>query len=265
MRFVLVHGASHGAWCWDLLVPELAKLGHEGVAIDLPGHGARAEEQATLAGYRDTVLEQLHGGEVLLGHSMGAAIAAIAADARPDLVGHLCLLAGPLPVEGKPLSYQSTSASVGGVAAPLDFDEACAERTMKFTEDGAAFYWDREGARETFFHDCDPDLVEWAAGQLIAQPLAPVLEPVSLPRLAAADLPRSYVICLQDRSFPPRVSRQQAQRLGVSPLTIDSSHSPFLSQPAVLAGLLVRAVGRSPVRPLTTAEEVGHRVAPASG
>ena len=32
MRFVLVHGASHGAWCWDLLVPELNRLGHEAVA-----------------------------------------------------------------------------------------------------------------------------------------------------------------------------------------------------------------------------------------
>jgi len=251
-----VHGASHGAWCWDLLRPELAKLGHDAVAIDLPGHGARVGESATLAGYRDAVVEQLQGGDVLVGHSMGSAIVAIAADARPDLVGHLCLLAGPLPVDGKPLSYQSTSPSVGGAAVAVDADEASAERTMQFTDDGAAFFWDREGAYEAFFHDCGPELVDWAAAQLVPQSLAPVLEPISLPRLAAADLPRSYVVCLQDRSFPPRISRQQAQRLGVQPLTIDSSHSPFLSRPALLAGLLVRAVDTSPIRPLTTAEDV---------
>jgi hypothetical protein len=91
---------------------------------------------------------------------------------------------------------------------------------------------------------------------LVPQLLAPVIEPISLPRLAAANLPRSYVVCLQDRSFPPRISRQQAQRLGVQPLTIDTSHSPFLSKPALLAGLLVRAVGTAPIRPLTTAEDV---------
>jgi alpha-beta hydrolase superfamily lysophospholipase len=39
MRFVLVHDAAHGAWCWELLIPELVKLGHEAVAIDLPGAG----------------------------------------------------------------------------------------------------------------------------------------------------------------------------------------------------------------------------------
>jgi hypothetical protein len=68
---------------------------------------------------------------------MGAAVVSVAADARPDLVGHLALLAGPLPVEGKPLSYQSTSPSVGGSAEAVDADESAAERTMKFTEDGS--------------------------------------------------------------------------------------------------------------------------------
>ena len=79
---------------------------------------------------------------------------------------------------------------------------------------------------------------------------------ISLPRLGAADLSRSYLVCLQDRSFPPRISRQQARRLGVQPLTIDTSHSPFLSKPTLLAGLLVRAVATSPIRPLTTADDV---------
>ena len=30
MRFVLIHGGYHGAWCWDKLTPELEKLGHFG-------------------------------------------------------------------------------------------------------------------------------------------------------------------------------------------------------------------------------------------
>ena len=255
MRFVLVHGASHGAWCWDVLIPQLTALGHDAVAVDLPGHGERRNEVATLAGYRDAVVEALRPGDVLVGHSMGSAVVSVAADARPDLVGHLCLLAGPLPVDGKPLSYQSTSPSVGGTATAQDATEASAEATMQFTADGSAFFWDRDGAAQTFFHDCDAELIDWAATRLVPQSLAPVLEPVSLPRLGEADLPRSYVVCLQDRSFPPRVARQQARRLGVQPLTIDSSHSPFLSRPALCAELLVRAVGTSPIRPLTTAED----------
>lgn len=97
---ILVHGSSHGAWCWDLLVPELKRLGHDAVAFDLPGAGARAGEPASLSGYRDAVVEQLAGDDILVGHSMGAAVAVVAADARPDLIRHITLLSGPLPVEG---------------------------------------------------------------------------------------------------------------------------------------------------------------------
>ena len=72
MRFVLVHGASHGAWCWDLLVPELNRLGHEAVAPDLPGHGTRATGdchaqrlprcRSRSAGRRRHPRRALHGG-----------------------------------------------------------------------------------------------------------------------------------------------------------------------------------------------------------
>ena len=35
MRFVLVHGGFHGAWCWERTIGELERLGHEAVAVDL--------------------------------------------------------------------------------------------------------------------------------------------------------------------------------------------------------------------------------------
>ena len=34
--FGLVHGAGHGAWCWERLIPALAALGHRAWAMDLP-------------------------------------------------------------------------------------------------------------------------------------------------------------------------------------------------------------------------------------
>src|SRR2546428_144998 len=36
MHFVLVHGAYHGAWCWDQLRAELERGGHASTAVDLP-------------------------------------------------------------------------------------------------------------------------------------------------------------------------------------------------------------------------------------
>ena len=118
---------------------------------------------------------------------MGAAVAVVAADARPDLIAHITLLSGPLPVEGECLSYQSTSPSVGGSTSDEEL-ESVSEDNMTFTDDGAAFYWDRDGAYATFYQDCDEDLVDWAAERLLPQPLAPVVEPISVPRFWAAGL-----------------------------------------------------------------------------
>ena len=51
--FALVHGAWHGAWCWEQLTPELEALGHRVIAMDLPcDDGA-----ATFDDYADVVCD----------------------------------------------------------------------------------------------------------------------------------------------------------------------------------------------------------------
>ena len=52
MRFVLVHGGHHGAWCWEKLTPELEARGYDVLAIDLPGSGERLHEKSTLDTWR---------------------------------------------------------------------------------------------------------------------------------------------------------------------------------------------------------------------
>ena len=66
MRFLFVHGGFHAAWCWDSTIAELAALGHEGVAVDLPGHGRRVDEESTLANRRDAIASELQPGDILL-------------------------------------------------------------------------------------------------------------------------------------------------------------------------------------------------------
>jgi hypothetical protein len=73
---------------------------------------------------------------------------------------------------------------------------------------------------------------------------------VSVPNFWAADLPRSFILCEQDRSLPRWLADTVAQRLGVEQLTIDESHSPFLSKPKELAELLIHATATKPVGPL---------------
>ena len=67
MRFVCVHGGFHAAWCWERTIAELERLGHEAVAVDLPGHGARVDEESTLANRRDAIVSGLEPGDVSSG------------------------------------------------------------------------------------------------------------------------------------------------------------------------------------------------------
>src|SRR5271165_2655988 len=62
-------------------------------------------------------------------------------------------------------------------------------------------------------------------------------------------LPRSYIRCLEDRAKPVSASLGVIRRLGVDPLTMGGSHSPFLSRPRELAALLVRAPATTPTGP----------------
>ncbi len=110
---------------------------------------------------------------------------------------------------------------------------------------------DFEGARQYFYHDCDEATARWAFERLGPERVGEVtVAPVSVPDFWAAELPRSFIRCEQDRAYPRWLADVVCRRLGVEPLTIDASHSPFLSRPAELAELLVHATTTKPVGPL---------------
>jgi hypothetical protein len=93
-------------------------------------------------------------------------------------------------------------------------------------------------------------MVDWAFAQFSPAPPGILLEAVRLPNFWAAELPRSYILCLQDRALPFATAMNFAGRLGVVPQFIDSSHSPFLSRPRELAVMLSAATQERPVAAL---------------
>ena len=249
MRFVLIHGGFHGAWCWSRTIPELETLGHEAIAIDIPGHGERMDEEATLVGRLDAVLAALQPGDVLVGHSGGGLEITRAADAAPELVSHVVYLAAALPLEGRLMQEALVFRDDG--SKETDYDVTGMLKHLRFDEDGSMAFADVEGARELFYHDCDKATARWAFEQLTPERAGDTATtPISVPRFWAADLPRSFIVCLQDRAQPRWLADVTTRRLGVEPLSIDSSHSPFLSRPADLAQLLIHATATKPVGPM---------------
>ncbi len=79
---LFVHGAWHGAWCWDeFFLPYFARHGYAAYALSLRGHGASEGREtlrwASLAGYVDDVAQvaqQLTQPPIVIGHSMGGLV-----------------------------------------------------------------------------------------------------------------------------------------------------------------------------------------------
>src|SRR5262245_44813851 len=101
--FALVHGAHHGAWCWEKLIPDLEARGAAAVAVDLPCEDATAGAvryaeiaAGALAGVQDDV--------VLVGHSLAGITIPLVAGTRP--VAQLVYLAAALPKPGVSFAQQ---------------------------------------------------------------------------------------------------------------------------------------------------------------
>ena len=79
---LLVHGAWHGAWCWeDNFLPYFTDKGHETAALDLRGHGQSPARKAMrwnrIRDYVDdvaSVAEAFERPPVVIGHSMGGLV-----------------------------------------------------------------------------------------------------------------------------------------------------------------------------------------------
>jgi|HubBroStandDraft_4_1064222.scaffolds.fasta_scaffold168518_2 pimeloyl-ACP methyl ester carboxylesterase len=229
MTLVLVHGAWHGGWCWQRLTPHLERLGVFVRVVELPSVGAPARSAVDLS--RDaatvrSVIDSAPAPLVLCGHSYGGmVISQAAAGARS--VARLVYLCAFMPAEGQSL---------------VDIGEGELAPWIVRLGDGRTLP-DLSRASELFFGDCDAATQTWAVEQLRPQPPAPFEEPVPVP--AWRSIPSTYIVCTQDRAFPPELQREVFAARASEVAELECSHSPFLSQPARLAELLAGCVRRA--------------------
>ena len=229
LPLLLVHGAGHGAWCWSHLLPELAALGIEARAIDLPWHGPDRTPpgEVTLAAYGAAICAAaagMGGRAHLLGHSAGGYAITAAANAWPDMVGKLIFLAAYLPVSGQSLSEMRKV-----------WHEQPLLAAIRRNPDGTSFSFDPDKVIDLCYHDCEPALAAWARDRLGPEPLPPQSTREDLSNDFQA-IEKHYIVCAQDRVIPPGYQRVMAARLPPGRVSeLDASHSPFLSMPGVLA------------------------------
>jgi pimeloyl-ACP methyl ester carboxylesterase len=237
-RFLLVHGAFGGAWCWGPIAARLNDAGHEATAIDLPGAGADPTPpgEVTLSAYADRICSALREGRpaLLVGQSMGGMAITQAAARCPECVAGLAYVSAFLPQDGQSLIAITELPEAAGdqVQANLVVDGEPPIARMP-----------PEAAPQALYHCATEEQAAWAAQQLGPQPLVPFTEPFVLGDRAEAfgRLPRAYVSCLQDRAIRRPMQQRMYHAAGCDPvIEIDTDHSPWLSRPDELMAALTR-------------------------
>ena len=229
---VLVHGAWHGAWCWERVVDGLVRAGVETVAVDLPGHGADPGPFSDLHGDAArvrSVLDETHGPVVLVGHSYGGAVITEAGD--HPAVRHLVYVAA-LALDAEETCM---AAAVGQAAPPVaTADRPDLSAGLEVHDDGTATI-ERSLAAACLYNDCDQQSTEWALDRLGPQPLITLQQE---PRAVAwRTIPSTYVVCQHDQTVSPELQRVLATRCTTS-VEWPTDHSPFLSDPQLVVDLL---------------------------
>jgi len=247
--FLLVHGAWHDERCWDLLVPELSAHGHAVHTLTLPGHWDRplSPFRVSLKRYAKAVCEaagQINEPLTLVGHSMGGMVISRAAEMQPDLFEHMIYLTAYVPPLNKwtqicRLTFSDKETQLWS-ALRLDW--------LRFSSTILP-----DQAAHLFYHDCTPRLADEAIGRLCQQPGLPMVEFMRATGERVGAIPKTYIECRKDRVISPDLQRQMQTHMHFEHvLSLDASHSPFLSQPTCLADAMHRAV----TRPKATIEAI---------
>ena len=238
--YVLVHGAWHGGWCWQKVIPFLEAAGHAVYAPILTGLAERAAELSPDVGL-DTHIQDVVGllvdkdlhGVILVGHSYGGMVITGVVDAVPERIAHLVYLDTFVPRDGD---------SMAGISPVVIY---------LLRRQAQAGGW-RIASHGDYGVTTEPDR-SWVLSKVTPQPLKTLEQPLHLkhPAIVSAT-PRTHIECtgggfvflrlrnllrriLAPRALPPREAGWRLRQL-------PTGHDAMITMPRELADLLLEVV-----------------------
>lgn len=259
---VLVHGAWHGGWCWQRVLPLLQARGWAAHAVTLTGVGERAHllsGQIRLSTHVQDVLGLIDSLElprvVLVGHSYGGMVITGVADAllaraaaqaaRPDAdVGGVAGVAVAAGVRGVTtvagLVYvDAVTPHPGESWSSRHTPETVAARVALARTQGAGVGIPPPDAAVFGLEGTDRD---WVNRRQTPQPLGVYQDTLHFNAAAVSALPRTFIDCVAP-ALPTIAAMRERVRAepGWVVHELATGHDPMVSAPQALADWLVHA------------------------
>jgi pimeloyl-ACP methyl ester carboxylesterase len=242
---VLVHGGSHGAWCWE---PMLEFLDGPVLAVDLPpkdprrgaagGAAANAFDSLTVSDLADSLVADVDAAGfdrfVLVGHSMAGITIPEVARRIPGRVAHLVFVSASIPPEGGAI-LDTLPAEVRAIMAEAEARTGAGDVGML----------DEATTRFMFCNDMDEEQTRFVLDRLCPESTQLIGEAVTRAGIPP-DLPKTFVRLRRDQSLPPDTQSMMIANLEASPggavavVELDSGHDAMISHPRELADVVNR-------------------------
>ncbi|MFF9279782.1 alpha/beta fold hydrolase [Streptomyces griseosporeus] len=227
---VLVHGAFADASSYAEVIPRLLARGLDVVAPAVPNRSLVGD-----AAYVASVVRQIPGDVLLVGHSYGGAVITVAG--TEDNVKGLVYLAGYALEKGESLGELQGRFPDSDLAAALVYTPFPIEGS---SETGTDVSVQPDAFPAVFAADVDTRLTEVLA--VSQRPLAAQAFADPAPAAAWKTKPSWGLVASSDRTINPDVERYGYQRAGMTTVEVDSSHLVMLAQPARVVELIEEAV-----------------------
>ena len=274
---ILLHGAWHGAWCWEPITRLLAAAGHPILAVDLIGGGLRAvapeafrtgdpEAMATepsplgeisAADYAADAAESLtaftdaHGPAVVVGHSLSGVVLHHLGESAPDRIRRLVYLAALAPAPGSTVFADAAGPAFAEslfLALPAADPAVTGVVRINWNSPDPDYL---DTARRCFYDDVPDALAATATRMLTSDvPVRLYSDEIALSDTGWGSIPRTWIRCTRDRAVPVAAQDTNIRALDAAfpdhpfdTVTLDSGHSPFLSDPQGLGDALVSIAG----------------------
>ena len=228
---VLVHGAFADASSWNGVIERLQA---EGIQVTAPANPLRgiSIDSAYIASF----LEQIPGPVLAVGHSYGGAVITNAATNADNVVG-LVYVAAFAPDEGETLAgieSDSKDSVLNTALMQLRYPTGGGEQTaVEFAIDPAKFH-------DAFAADLPPE--QTAVMAATQRPVAELAFSAPSGAPAWKNLPSWAVVPTGDKAAGADVVRSMAERAEAEITEVEGSHVIMMSQPQVVADVVLTAV-----------------------